>query len=79
MQIPNYSRSDEQWQKEIDDKQTALDKMYKNYEAEQFMLTEELKKKREDELFLREKDVRELQKRRFGYEGDLFKERQKIS
>ncbi|MFX4944869.1 OmpH family outer membrane protein, partial [Acinetobacter baumannii] len=40
----------EQWQKEIDDKQTVLDKMYKNYEAEQFMLTEELKKKREDEL-----------------------------
>jgi outer membrane protein len=83
--IPEYRDADTklqqigaQWQKEIDDKQTALDKMYKNYEAEQFMLTEELKKKREDELFLREKDVRELQKRRFGYEGDLFKERQKL-
>jgi outer membrane protein len=83
--IPEYRDADTklqqigaQWQKEIDDKQAALDKMYKNYEAEQFMLTEELKKKREDELFLREKDVRELQKRRFGYEGDLFKERQKL-
>lgn len=83
--IPEYRDADtklqqigSQWQKEIDDKQTALDKMYKNYEAEQFMLTDELKKKREDELFLREKDVRELQKRRFGYEGDLFKERQKL-
>ncbi|MFX9020103.1 OmpH family outer membrane protein, partial [Acinetobacter baumannii] len=65
----------EQWQKEIDDKQAVLDKMYKNYEAEQFMLTEELKKKREDELFVREKEVRDLQKKRFGYEGDLFKER----
>ncbi|NCI48421.1 OmpH family outer membrane protein [Sediminibacterium roseum] len=83
--IPEYRDADTklqaigaQWQKEIDDKQTALDKMYKNYEAEQFMLTEELKKKREDELFVREKEVRELQKKRFGYEGDLFKERQKM-
>ncbi|MEN9597863.1 MAG: hypothetical protein RL596_174 [Bacteroidota bacterium] len=83
--IPEYKDADkklqqlgEQWQKEIDDKQAALDKMYKNYEAEQFMLTEELKKKREDELFIREKEVRELQKKRFGYEGDLFKERQRL-
>ncbi|MCA6440055.1 MAG: OmpH family outer membrane protein [Sediminibacterium sp.] len=83
--IPEYKDADkklqqlgEQWQKEIDDKQTVLDKMYKNYEAEQFMLTEELKKKREDELFVREKEVRDLQKKRFGYEGDLFKERQKL-
>ncbi|MEN9684257.1 MAG: hypothetical protein RLZZ28_43 [Bacteroidota bacterium] len=83
--IPEYKDADkklqlvgEQWQKEIDDKQTQLDKMYKNYEAEQFMLTDELKKKREDELFVREKEVRELQKKRFGYEGDLFKERQKL-
>jgi outer membrane protein len=66
------------WQKEIDDKQAELDKMYKNYEAEQVMLTEELKKKREDELYLKEKELRELQKKRFGYEGDLFKERQKL-
>lgn len=83
--IPEYRDADkklqqigEQWQKEIDDKQAQLDKMYKNYEAEQFMLTEDLKKKREDELFMREKEIRDLQKKRFGYEGDLFKERQKL-
>lgn len=83
--IPEYKDADkklaaigEQWQKEIDDKQATLDKMYKNYEAEQFMLTDELKKKREDELFVKEKEIRDLQKRRFGYEGDLFKERQRL-
>ncbi len=83
--IPEYKDADrklqligEQWQKEIDDKQAVLNTMYKNYEAEQFMLTEELKKKREDELFVKEKEIRELQKRRFGYEGDLFKERQRL-
>ncbi|MBP6357983.1 MAG: OmpH family outer membrane protein [Sediminibacterium sp.] len=83
--IPAYKEADaklkligEQWQKEIDDLQVQLDKMYKNYESEQFMLTEALKKKREDELFEKEKQVRDLQKKRFGYEGDLFKERQRL-
>ena len=42
-----------QWQKEIDTKQTELDRMYKNFEAEQVLLSDELKKKREDELFVR--------------------------
>ncbi len=83
--IPAYKEADaklklvgEQWQKEIDDLQVQLDKMYKNYESEQFMLTDALKKKREDELFEKEKQVRDLQKKRFGYEGDLFKERQRL-
>ncbi len=83
--VPEYKDADKklkdisaQWQKEIDDKQAELDRMYKNYDAEQFMLSEELKKKRETELFNKEKEVRELQKRRFGYEGDLFKERQRL-
>jgi len=83
--MPDYKQAQEkldqfsaQWQKEIDDKQGALDKMYKDYDAEKVMLSEELKKKREDELFLREKEVRELQRKRFGFEGDLFKRRQEL-
>lgn len=83
--MPEYTEADkklqqvsEQWQKEIDNLQSELDQMYKNYEAEQYMLSDELKKKREDELFNKEKELRDLQKRRFGYEGDLFKERQKL-
>ena len=68
----------EQWQHEIDEKQAALDKMYKDFEAEQVMLSDELKKKREDELFNREKEVRDLQRRRFGFEGDLFKKREEL-
>ena len=83
--IPEYVDADkklqavsEQWQKEIDDRQAALDKMYKDYDAEQFMLSDELKKKREDELFNKEKELRDLQKKRFGYQGDLFKEREKL-
>ncbi len=83
--MPEYKDADKklaaistQWQKEIDDKQTELSTMYRNFDAEQYMLSDELKKKREDQLFNLEKEIRELQKKRFGYEGDLFKERQKL-
>jgi len=68
----------EDWQKEIDAKQSTLDRMYKEYEAEQVMLTDELKKKREDQLFNLEKELRDLQRKRFGFEGDLFKKRQEL-
>ena len=66
------------WQKEIDNQQTELDKMYRDFEAEQVMLVEDLKKKREDQLFVKEKALRDLQRKRFGFEGDLFKKRQEL-
>ena len=83
--MPDYVDADkklqaisDQWQKEIDNLQAQLNEMYKNYDAEQYMLSDDLKKKREDELFNKEKELRDLQKRRFGYQGDLFKEREKL-
>jgi outer membrane protein len=83
--MPEYIDADkklqqisDQWQKEIDNLQAQLNEMYKNYDAEQYMLSDDLKKKREDELFNKEKELRDLQKKRFGYEGDLFKERERI-
>lgn len=68
----------EQWQQEIDQKQALMDKMFKDYDAERVMLTEVLQKKREDELYNKEKELRDLQKKRFGFEGDLFKKRQEL-
>ena len=73
--LDNFS---ELWQKELDQRQTAMERMYKDYDAEQVMLTDVLKKKREDELYNKEKELRDLQKKRFGFEGDLFKKRQEL-
>ena len=66
------------WQQELDQKQAAVDKMYREYDAEQVMLPDNLKKKREDELYNKEKELRDLQRKRFGFEGDLFKKRQEL-
>ncbi|MBC7948417.1 MAG: OmpH family outer membrane protein [Chitinophagaceae bacterium] len=83
--MPAYTQAQKQlddiaadWQKDIDGRQMALDKMYKDFEAEQVMLSDDLKKKREDQLFMKEKEMRDLQRQRFGFEGDLFKKRQEL-
>ena len=67
-----------QWQKDIDAKLLDVDRMYKSYKAEQVMLSDDMKKKREDEIIKKEKEAKELQKKRFGFEGDLFKRRQEL-
>src|ERR1035438_8560239 len=67
-----------QWQKEIEGKYTEIEKLYKSYQAEQILLTEDLKKKRIGEIETKEKEAKELQKTRFGYQGELFKKRQDL-
>ncbi|MEJ8842112.1 OmpH family outer membrane protein [Lacibacter sp. H375] len=83
--IPEYKDANKKleemadaWQKEIDLMQADLDKMYRQLETEKAMLTPELLKKREDEIFNKEKQVRDLQRRRFGFEGDYFRKKQEL-
>ncbi|WP_090390010.1 OmpH family outer membrane protein [Niabella drilacis] len=66
------------WQKEIDLKQEALDKAYDEYDSQGTMLSADAKRKKEDDLFNKERELRDLQKQRFGFEGDLFKKRQEL-
>ncbi|MDD3741471.1 MAG: OmpH family outer membrane protein [Bacteroidales bacterium] len=67
-----------EWKKEIDLKKEAIDKMYQDYQAERVLLTEELRIKREEEIMLKEKEMRELQQKYFGKEGLLFKKREEL-
>jgi outer membrane protein len=66
------------WQKEIEAKYAEIDKLYKAYQADAILLTEDMKKKRENEIINKEKEVKELQKQRFGVDGELFKKRQEL-
>jgi outer membrane protein len=66
------------WQTEIDNKIQEVERMYKSYQAERAMLSDDMRKKREDEIMTKEKAAKDLQKQRFGFEGDLFKERQRL-
>ena len=83
--IPEYNDAQKQlddiaaaWQKEIDAKYAEIDKLYKQYQAEQVQLTEDMKQQRQKDIQDKEKAAKELQKKRFGYEGDLFTKRQEL-
>lgn len=67
-----------EWQKEIEKKFKEIDEMYKKFQAEAPILPEDEKKRREESIITKEKEVKELQKKRFGKEGDLFKKRQEL-
>ena len=68
----------EDWQKELEKRQQAIDKIIKDFQAEQVLLTEELRKKREQEIKDKEKELRDYRTQKFGYEGELFKKRQEL-
>lgn len=74
-QIDNLSV---QWQKEVEQKYAEIDKLYKAFQAEEVLLTDEMKKKRESEIIAKEKEAKDLQKQHFGVDGDLFKKRQEL-
>jgi outer membrane protein len=67
-----------QWQQEIDAKFAEIDRLYKSYQAEQVMLTEDMKQRRQNDIVDKERQAKELQRKRFGQEGDLFKKRQEL-
>jgi len=83
--IPSYetaqAKLDElskQYQKEIEDKLAEVDKLYKSFQAEKVLLTQDQQNKREEEIIAKEKEAKELQKKYFGKEGLLFKKRQEL-
>jgi outer membrane protein len=68
----------EVWETEIAAEYEEIEKMYKTYQSERVLLTDEMKKKREDEIIARERSVKDLQTKYFGPEGDLSKKRQEL-
>ena len=84
-QIPEYKaaqteldKTSAQWQKEIELKFAEVEKLNKAYQADAILLTDEMKKKREQEIAIREKEAKDLQKQKFGVDGELFKKRQEL-
>ncbi len=67
-----------EWRQQIALEYDQIKAMYNKYQAEQVLLSEDARKKKEDEIMEREKQVRELQKEKFGPEGALFRKRQDL-
>jgi outer membrane protein len=83
--IPEYQAAQmqlnqlsQQWQTEIEAEFAEIDRMYREYQAESVLLPEEMRLQREEQIIAKEKEAKDLQMKRFGREGDLFKKREEL-
>jgi outer membrane protein len=66
------------WRQEIAQEYDVIKGMYNKYQAEQVLLSDEARRQREEEIMNKEKEVRDMQKTKFGPEGALFQKRQEL-
>ena len=83
--LPEYSSAQKRldryvadWQKELTDKAAEVESMRADYEQESYLLPENLKKRRQEEIRAKEQEIRNLQQQYFGAGGDLDKRRAEL-
>lgn len=83
--IPEYKEAQkqldgfsEQWQNQIEAMYKKIDKMYQDFQAEEILLTEQMKNKRREEILKKEQEVIDFKKEKFGVDGELFKKRKEL-
>jgi len=83
--IPEYKDAQNQldeyaaeYQQEIEEKITEINKMTQDYQAEAVLMPEDVKKKKEEEINKKKEELATLQNQRFGKDGDLFLKREEL-
>ena len=83
--MPDYQQAQKEldkvaatWRQEIAEAYDEIKSMYNKYQAEQVLLSESARNERQEAIMSKEQNVRELQKQRFGPDGDLFRRRQEL-
>lgn len=83
--MPQYTEAQKQldkiaegWQKDVEAKMKQVDDMYKQFQAEQVLMTEAMKQQKIKEIEAKEKEVKQFQKDKFGPNGELFTKRQEL-
>lgn len=66
------------WRQDIAQEYDKIKSLYNKYQAEQVLMSDDMRREKEDEIMAKEKSVRELQKSKFGPEGELFRKRQEL-
>jgi outer membrane protein len=67
-----------QWEKEVADGYAIVEQMYKSYQNESVLLSQDMKTKREEAIIAKEKEMKDLQNKYFGMQGELFKKREEL-
>ena len=68
----------DKWSKDIQDKYVEIDKLQKAYQAEEILLTEDMKRDRQRVLSDKEREARDYNNKVFGYQGLLFEKKKEL-
>ncbi|MEL6673776.1 MAG: OmpH family outer membrane protein [Bacteroidota bacterium] len=68
-EVENISQ---QWQKELEAKYQAIEQMYADYQAQEVLLPEDVKRQEQEKIFQAEREAKEYREKKFGYNGELF-------
>lgn len=68
----------QKWKVEIEQRQSVVEQMRKDLMAEKVLLTPELIQEREEEIQIKEKEMLDYQQNRFGPQGDLVLQKQRL-
>ena len=71
-------QSSKKWEKEIAALNTEVQTLYKNYQSEMVLLSDEQKKERTQEILDKETKVKDLKRKYFGNDGELYKKRESL-
>ena len=83
--MPDYKKAQEdmdkfsdRWLKDIQDKQTELEKLRQQYQQEEILLTPDMKRERQKAIDDKENALKELQNKVFGIDGLLFQKKKEF-
>jgi outer membrane protein len=83
--MPDYKKAQEEinrlselWEKEIQGMSKNIEAMYSSLQAEQVLLTEEMRKERTEAIKKKEAELKEYQKKVFGFGGLFFLKKQEL-
>ena len=83
--MPEYKKAQDEinqlsqaWEKEVQEMQKKIEGMYAALQAEQVLLTEEMKKERTTAIQKKEAEMKEYQKKVFGFGGLFFLKKQEL-
>ncbi|GAB3993495.1 hypothetical protein GCM10028807_28850 [Spirosoma daeguense] len=68
----------DKWSKDIQDKYVEIEKLQKAYQAEEILLTEDMKRDRQRIISDKEREAREYNNKVFGYQGLLYDKKKEL-
>jgi outer membrane protein len=74
-ELNNYASD---WQEEIEEKYNSISRLEEAFAAEKILLTTEMKRKRQDDIDGMKAQAMQMQKQKFGVDGELFNKREEL-